>query len=280
MSEQRNNPLALSCEGRGNVIIDTERVMDCCRDRDCFENARVYLSPAGQDALANATNVRIRAARILWAYVGLDEVPFNNGFYQVTVRYYIDVECEICLGLNRSQVAHGLAILEKDVILFGGEGSVQSFSSDPQNDYCNIGTFDTVGSNDPTAVVESAAPIVLGSKVKECGCPMPACELVEIPDRVKGFMDADPIITTDGVRLYASFGIFSVIRIQRPAQLIVQAADYSVPEKECVAAQNDDNPCQLFRTMPFPIGQFRTTEQGEGQRPIRGGGCGCGQHNN
>ncbi len=281
MQEQRNNQLPFQGEGRGNVIIDTDRVMDCCRDRDCFENARVYLSPAGQDALSNATNVRIRSVKILWAYVGLDEVPFNRGFYQVTVRYYIDVECEICLGLNRSQITHGLSILEKDVILYGGEGSVQSFSSDPMNDYCNIGNFDTVGSNDPTAVVESAAPIVLGSKVKECGCPTPNNELVEIPDRVKGLMDADPIILTDGVRLYVSFGIFSVIRIQRPAQLVVQAADYSVPEKECVAAQNDDNPCQLFRTMPFPVGEFRATEHGEQNRPIRGGGgCGCGGNRN
>lgn len=280
MSEQRNMPLAFPGEGRGGVIIDTQRVMDCCRDRDCFENVRVYLSPIGQDVLSGATNVRIRSTRILWAYVGLDEVPFNRGFYQVTVRYYMDVECEACLGIGKSQTIHGLSILEKDVILFGGVGSVQSYSSSPENSYCEIGNFDTFSAGDPTAIVETAAPIVLGSKVIECGCPTPNNEVVEIPDRVKGLLDADPVILTDGVRLYVSFGIFSVIRVERPAQLIVQAADYSVPEKECVAAQNDDNPCQLFRTMPFPIGEFRTTEQGENLRPQRGGGCGCGHGNN
>ena len=51
------------------------------------------------------------------------------------------------------------------------------------------------------------------------------------------------------------FGIFSVIRIERPAQLLVTATDYSVPDKECVAPDEDD-PCRLFHTMAFPVNEF------------------------
>ena len=78
----------------GTVCIDTKRVLDCCRDRDCFEDTRVYLTPVGEEILASATNVRTRSAKLLWAYVGVSEVPFNCGFYQITVRYYIELEFE------------------------------------------------------------------------------------------------------------------------------------------------------------------------------------------
>jgi hypothetical protein len=56
-------------------------------------------------------------------------------------------------------------------------------------------------------------------------------------------------------RLYVSIGIFSVIRIERPAQYLINASDYAVPDKECTAAEEDD-PCKLFRSMAFPIQEF------------------------
>ena len=36
---------------RESVCIDTNRVLDSCRDRDCFENVRVYLSSFGNEIL-------------------------------------------------------------------------------------------------------------------------------------------------------------------------------------------------------------------------------------
>ena len=86
----------------------------------------------------------------------------------------------------------------------------------------------------------------------------------------------DIVTNGDGPKVYVSFGIFSVIRMERPAQLLIQATDYSVPDKECTPATNGDNPCDLFRTIAFPTAQFRGSE-----RPIandngtRGGNCGC-----
>ena len=57
--------------------------------------------------------------------------------------------------------------------------------------------------------------------------------------------------------LTVSVGIFSVIRIVRPAQYLINASEYAVPDKECVANESDD-PCCVFNTMPFPIGEFST----------------------
>ena len=145
--------------GSGTVCIDTKRVFDCCRDRDCFEDTRVYLSPVGEDILANATNVRTRSAKLLWAYVGVNEVPFNCGFYQIVVRYYIELEFEACIGVGRSQCFKGLAAVEKEVVLYGGEGRAMSFTSATSGNYCDIGNGGSMGTNDPVAVVETVEPV-------------------------------------------------------------------------------------------------------------------------
>ena len=158
MQENRNTPLGCNQDLRGTVCIDTKRVLDCCRDRDCFEDTRVYLTTYGQEILAAASNVRTKCAKIICAYVGIDEVPFNNGFYQVNVRYYILLEFEACLGIVRSQTFKGITTLEKNVILYGGEGNVTSYSSGPDNGYCNMCNHNNVGNNNPTAIVDSVVP--------------------------------------------------------------------------------------------------------------------------
>ena len=278
MQENRNTPLGCNQDLRGTVCIDTKRVLDCCRDRDCYEDTRVYLTAFGEEILASATNVKTKCAKILWAYVGIDEVPFNNGFYQVNVRYYILLEFEACLGIGRSQTFKGITTLEKTVILYGGEGTVTSYSSTPDNSYCNICNLNTVGNNNPTAVVETVEPIVLGTKIKECVCGCGCgCECHELPDAINGVLDGELCIANSGPAIYVSFGIFSVIRIVRPAQLLVQATDYSVPDKECTCGTSADNPCELFRNMDFPVSQFRGTDRcfdSLNERTTTGG-CGC-----
>lgn len=281
MQDNKNSRCGLGADTQGTVCIDTKRVLDCCRDRDCFEDARVYLTAYGEEILANATNVRTRCAKLIWAFVGVDQVPFNRGFYQVTVRYYIKVEFEACVCMGKSQCFSGIAVLEKDVILYGGEGSVVSYSSSPANNFCCIGDTNNMGTNDPIAVVETVEPIVLGTKVVECGCGCNSCCnecCCEIPESVCGCIDGELIINSnnDSPRLLVSFGIFSVIRIEREAQILVQATDYSVPDKECTAATNDDNPCALFNTMPFPVCQFKTTMAPAVEMHQNNGGCGCG----
>ena len=283
MQENKNSSLCGGCgsDARGTVCIDTKRVLDCCRDRDCFEDARVYLTALGEEVLANSTNIRTRCAKLICAYVGVEEVPFNSGFYKVVVRYYIEVEFEACLGVGRSQTFKGLAVLEKDVILYGGEGRAVSFTSGPTNTFCGGCDVTTAATNDPVAVVETVEPVVLGTKVTDCTCPC-ACtcaDYSDIPECIRELFGCDIITNNDGPKIYVSFGIFSVIRIERPAQLLIQATDYSVPDKECTSATNSDNPCDLFRNIAFPTSQFRGTNHTHtGDGGGRGGSCGCNKN--
>jgi len=272
MPENRNPGNGLTFDNRGTVCIDTYRVLDCCRDRDCFEDTRVYLTAIGEEVIANATNVKTKDAQIIWTYVGVENIPFNDGFYQIIVRYYVAVECEACLGINRSQTVRGLAILEKKVVLYGGEGRVTSFSSSPANQFCNIGDFDTVGNNEPTAIVETVEPVVLSTKIL---CKEDSCGgSIELPEMIKNRVNEDLIFQSQVPHLYVSFGLFSVIRMQRPTQILVQATDYSVPDKECPSTGGEDNPCMLFRSIAFPTGQFQGTK-GESKRSTDRGICGC-----
>ncbi|MBR2342936.1 MAG: hypothetical protein IKA64_01625 [Clostridia bacterium] len=281
MHDNRNALGGLSGDCRSTVCISTNRVLDSCRDRDCFEDARVYLTAYGEEVIASATSVRTKYARTLWAYVGLEEVPFNCGFYQIAVRYYIEVTVEACMGIGRSQTVKGLVVLEKDVILYGGEGGVTSFSSGPYNTFCNMGDPGSVTTSDPVAVVETVEPVLLGTRVAQdcctCGC---GCDGLEVPNEVLQGFDGELVSSTGGCKLLVSLGIFSVIRIERPAQLLVSATDYSVPDKECDANCGNESPCDLFRSIAFPSARFKGNtccESATDTASERGGGCGCGK---
>ena len=276
MQENRSSQPSLCQDSRGMLCIDTKRILDACRDRDCFEDVRVYLTSGGQEVLAAANNIRTKSAKILWAYVGVNDVPFNCGFYQVTVRYYIELTFEACLAIGRSQGFTGLAIVEKDVVLFGGEGNITSYTSSPAASYCDVGGAGTVSTNLPVAVVDTVEPVVLSTKVQECGCcSCPCvCECIELPECVRCCCDSNYLNTQDGLHILVSLGLFSIIRIERPAQILIQGSDYCIPDKECLQATNNDSPCDLFRTIAFPTARFRGNNTPQNDMPQRSN-CGC-----
>lgn len=244
------------------VCIDTYRVLDSCRDKDCFEDVRVYLTDYGQEIIDRTCAVRAKCAKVLWAYIDIDEVPFNKGFYQLTIRLYIKIICEACVSPGNIQELEGIAVVEKKVILFGSEGNVNVYRSDPgcsgfcppkHKCKCNAST------NMPIAVLECVDPIILNSKVVEprhncCNCC--CCASIEdIPENVCCGIDGTLCDDDDGNKLLVSLGLFTVVRIQRPAQYLVNAAEYCVPAKECKPVEDDD-PCSLFRQMAFPTSEF------------------------
>ena len=120
----------------------------------------------------------------------------------------------------------------------------------------------------PTAVVEAVDPIVLGCRVLEpkhhdnvCCC----CCVCDIPSSISGCLSAPLCAEHDdrgdrGDRgdcryLVVSLGIFSLVRVVRPAQYLVSACEFVIPDKECVAGSSSD-PCELFRSMAFPVSEF------------------------
>ncbi len=255
------NAGSASSGGRETICIDTNRVLDSCRDRDCYENARVYVGTMGQDLLDRAgCSVRVLCARILWTYISVDPIQFNRGFYQITARFYIHVKMESCVGIGRSQEFDGIAVAEKTVVLFGGEGNVSIFRSDPDANRCTPWTGSIRSNNTPTAVVETVEPVVLGSCVVEpnncsCGCYC-CCQAVDIPQDMLDLCGMDCACDGDSNnRLYVSLGLFTVFRIERPAQFLISASEYCVPDKECVCDE-PASPCSLFRSMAFPTGEF------------------------
>ncbi|MBR2931065.1 MAG: hypothetical protein IKC32_07540 [Clostridia bacterium] len=275
MQDNRNACSPQSCDSRGMVCIDTTRILDACRDRDCFEDERVYLTASGEDILGVATNIRTKAARILFANVGVDEVPFNNGFYRISIRYYVEVTFEACVAIGKSACFSGIAVIQKEVVLYGGEGNITTYSSTPGSNFCDPCSSANVSTNLPIAVVETVEPVILGTKVldKCCVC---SCEALDLPDEIRCCLNEPLVESQHGIEIRVSIGLFSIIRMERPAQLLIQATDYAVPDKECTLSSSENNPCDIFRGIAFPTSRFRTTIcQPQDPPPKPHGSCGC-----
>ena len=284
MAENRF-PCGSASNSRETICIDTNRVLDSCRDRDCFERVRVYLSCFGNEVLEHTGAIRAKSAKIVWSYIGIDPIQFNSGFYALTIRFYVKLTFEACIGGGRSQDLEGIAVLEKRVVLFGGESNVNIFKSSPCDSFCALPQPVACQYNLPTAYVEVVNPVILDTKIvekaSECNCSCCCCcQENDLPEAVLSSMN-EPLLFDDDHGhnqrfLTVSLGIFSVVRLVRPAQLLVSATEYCIPEKECASVE-DDNPCRVFKSMPFPINEFCTQGLSHGiggsEHAAR---CGCG----
>lgn len=290
MAENKFSCVPGGTPGRETVCIDTSRVLDSCRDRDCFENARVYLSDFGNEVLEHTSTIRAKNAKIVWTCIDINPIRFNRGFYSVNIRFYVKIVFEACVCAGRSQEIEGVVVLEKRVILYGGESNVSVFKSHgvAGENFCGCTPAESDEENEPTAIVEVVSPVLLGTRIveraNECTCCCCCCE-GDIPKPVQSCIGAPLCFGgfgggegRGGERyLTVSLGIFSVIRIVRSAQYLIQATEYCIPEKECVPVEEDD-PCRVFRSMPFPTGEFCTQNTPMTPMPDRDrhGKCGCG----
>ena len=244
--------------GRDTVYIDTNRILDCCRDKDCFENVTVYFAAPCAEALQTCVNIRTKSAEIIAANIGLDEIPFSPGFFQINIRMFLKIKFEVCLANGRAEEVCGLCVLDKSVILFGGEGNVSIFKSSAEEGSFCVGIHaNRKHTNLPTAVFEVASPIVLGTKVAElmpgmrcgsCPCDIPEC-VADCFDGCISYSSNMPRVIT------VSIGLFSVVRVERPGQYLVSGTEYAVPEKVCPPDCPED-PCDMFRRMNFPVNEF------------------------
>ena len=73
---------------KDKVCIHTDKVYDSCREKDCLEDLRVYLTRAGQEIADRAISVKIKSAEIIWVYSDVEPVAFNKGYYTVSVKYF------------------------------------------------------------------------------------------------------------------------------------------------------------------------------------------------
>ena len=190
---------------RQAMSIHTRKITDSCRDKDCIEDLRVYLSKGSQALLDSCAGARVRCAELLYTYIDVEPVAFD-----------------------------GLAVFSKRAVICGEDSRAHIYRSDTR--FCAPDGASRYSANRPTAVVEVLDPMILSSKVREvceCRCNEDA---LQIPNAIADCCDDELVRSGERRRLFVTLGQFSIIRLERDAQLIVPVLDYAIPTKECCDA--------------------------------------------
>jgi len=259
MSEQRTD--TQRCDARDIsqcMSIHTRKITDSCRDKDCIEDLRVYLTTGSQAILDTAANARVRSAELITTYIDVEPVAFDRNHYCIDLTFYYRILADAVVGSNRPTTLQGLAVFSKRAVLCGEDSRAHIYQSNTR-----LGRFDgpsTLFANLPAAVVEVLDPMVLSSKVKEadhCSCEAVP---VQVPDGIRDLFE-DPLVISGGQRqLFVTLGQFSIIRLERDAQLVVPVLDYAIPCKECCDNPGGgEDPCEMFSRIPFPAQEFSPT---------------------
>lgn len=258
MSEHSQDTLRCKPEDLQEALsIHTRKITDSCRDKDCIEDLRVYLTKSSQCLLDTAAGARVRCADLLYTYIDVEPVAFDRNHYCIDVTFYYRILADAVVGTARPAALYGLAVFSKRAVLCGEDSRAHIFRSDTR-----LGEVDGLtrySANRPTAVVEVLDPMVLSSKVKEvCDCPCQDTTTVQIPAAIQQMFDDELVLGGDRRRLFVTLGQFSIIRLERDAQLIVPVLDYSIPTKECCDSPGctAEDPCEMFSRIPFPSAQF------------------------
>ena len=244
-------------EGPSAMSIHTRKITDACRDKDCIEDLRVYLTKQSQTALENATGAKVRCADLIYAYIDVEPVAFHRNHYCIDVTFYYRILADATTGCQRPCPLQGLAVFTKRAVLCGEDSAAHIFTSRTRFGYPDGATIST--ENIPTAVVEVLDPMVLSSKVRDA-CTCKGNALVQIPEAICKVFDGDLVVNGESRQLFVTLGQFSIIRLERDAQLVVPILDYSIPTKECCDAPGGaEDPCELFSRIPFPTASFAPT---------------------
>ncbi len=274
MSEYIQGCMRCGPEDLQNALpIHTRKITDSCRDKDCIEGLRVYLTRSSQSILETAAGAKVRCADLVYAAVDVEPVAFDRNHYCVDVTFYYRVLADATIGTCRPAALYGLAVFSKRAVLCGEESRARIFSSNDDR-----GAPLCQNNNYPTAVVEALDPMILSSRVKELGdCQNRENTVVQIPANVLELFDDELVLAGDRRRLYVSLGQFSIIRLERDVQIIVPFLDYSIPSKDCCDAMGcAEDPCEMFSRIPFPAGQFtpKGCDNCDGKEQIGdSGGC-------
>lgn len=244
-----------NAECKEAVCIQTDKIYDSCRDKDCLEDLSVIFTNRSQEIINRAINVKCRKAEIIWVYTDVEAVPFNKGFFTIDLKYFFKITLDVFTNIGTPIQVEGLATFDKKVILFGSEGNAKIFSSKYRPDAVDKQLIKK--SNMPKAVVEVVDPICLAAKLVEPsnGCCCDDNDSVSgVPEFVCSCFDDDLVAGGNNKRVFVTIGIFTIVKIERNVQLLIPAFDFCIPEKECQAT--DNSPCDLFDKIRFPFDEF------------------------
>ena len=64
-----------SCDHSARALsIHTKKITDSCRDKDCIEDLRVYLTRNSQEILDTAATAKVRCADLIYTYIDVETV--------------------------------------------------------------------------------------------------------------------------------------------------------------------------------------------------------------
>ena len=183
-------------------------------------------------------------------------MAFDQNHYCIDVTFYYRILADATIGAARPAALYGLAVFTKRAVLCGEDSRAHIYRSDTRLSEADGPT--RFCANRPTAVVEVLDPMVLSSKVKDiCECTCREDTALQLPPAILGLFDNELVLSGERRRLYVTLGQFSIIRLERDAQLIVPVLDYAIPTKECCdSAGCTEDPCEMFSRIPFPASQF------------------------
>ena len=256
MSEQNRDTMRCDPQDlRQCMSIHTRKITDACRDKDCIEDLRVYLTAGSQQLLDAAASARVRCAELLYTYIDVEPVAFDRSHYCIDITFYYRILADAVVGVSRPATLYGLAVFSKRAVLCGEDSRAHIYRGNTR-----IGEADgatRLQANLPTAVVEVLDPMVLNSRLKDvCDCTAGDCP-AQIPGHIRCCFDEDLVLSGEKRRLFVTLGQFSIVRLERDAQLMVPVLDYAVPCKECCDAPGSgEDPCEMFSRIPFPAEQF------------------------
>ena len=253
-------PLCGNPPPREAVCIHTKKVYDSCREKECLQDIRVFLTRCSQAILDNATSVRPKTAELLWVYIDVEPIAFNRGFYTVDAKYFYKITADAFTGVGRPREICGLASFDKRTVLFGSEGSVRIFSSQFEPQENDIQNFEKT--NLPIAVVEIVDPVLLSVKIledEEDDDDESESFNGDIPESICNCFEDVLVVNDPEKKLFATLGQFSIIKLERDIQLLMPAYDICLPQKECgssSAVSSSEAACEMFEEIKFPVDEF------------------------
>ena len=144
------------------LAIHTKKITDSCRDKDCIEDLRVYLTTSSQEILDRCTSAKVRCADLLYTYIDVEPVAFDRNHYCIDLTFYYRILADATVGLNRPVALQGLAMFTKRAVLCGEDSRAHIYTSRTRQD--GTDGLSRVSANHPTAVVEGTAYNSQGGK--------------------------------------------------------------------------------------------------------------------
>ena len=144
------------------MSIHTQKITDSCRDKDCIEDLRVYLTTGSQSILDSCSTARVRCAELLYTDIEVEPAAFNGCHYCIDITFYYKIIADAVIGAGRPACLYGLAVFSKRAVLRGEHSRAHIYRSSTV-----LGGPDGITrmqANLPTAVVEVTAHNSQGRK--------------------------------------------------------------------------------------------------------------------